>query len=81
MAVKRRVKSGTWWGGAWGRRGRGKMVQGAGGGEGGGKGALPAPYLASAWSAHSNPAWGQRSPEPLLPLPPASSESHNLNYG
>lgn len=29
------------------------------------------PYLASAWSAHSNPAWGQRSSEPPPP-PPAS---------
>lgn len=80
MAVKRRVKSGTW-GGDGGDVGEGKWYKVQGGGEGGGKGALPAPYLASAWSAHSNPAWGQRSPEPLLPLPPASSESHNLNYG
>lgn len=58
------------------------MALGAGERRRGRQGALPAPYLASAWSAHSNPAWGQKSPEPTAsPLPLASSESRNVNYG
>lgn len=40
----------------------------------------PLPCLASAWSAHSNPAWGQRSLEPpsLFPLPPVREPQPEL---